>query len=141
MSKRKPEAKLKKSAIVAANANDSPPLQKQPMPIAASQPLQATESQVRIEPAGWVCSAAPLQSILQATQQAGIALPSACRNGTCRTCLSQLVSGEIGYLIEWPGVSSEERQQGLFLPCVACARSDIVIDQPIARRSSEFNVT
>jgi len=141
MSKRKPEAKLEKSAIVAANAYGSSPLQKHPMPTAASQPPQATEVQVRIEPAGWVCTAAPLQSILQATQQAGIELPSSCRNGTCRTCLSQLVSGEIGYLIQWPGVSAEERQQGLFLPCVACARSDIVIDQPIAHRSSEFNVT
>jgi ferredoxin len=102
---------------------------------------QTTDRQVRIEPAGWVCTASPAQSILQATQQAGIELPSSCRNGTCRTCLSQLISGDIRYLIAWPGVSAEEKHDGLFLPCVACAQSDIVMEQALAHRSSETNVT
>jgi len=90
---------------------------------------------------GWVATATPEQTILQAALQAHIELPSACRNGTCRSCLSTLLSGEIRYLIDWPGVSTEERQEGLFLPCVACAATDIVLDQPLATRSSTLNVT
>lgn len=100
-----------------------------------------TAPTVRIEPMGWLAPAPSDLSILQAALRAGIELPNACRNGTCRSCLSRLLSGEIRYLIEWPGVSLEEKREGLFLPCVACAQTDIVIEQPLASRSSKLNVT
>lgn len=90
---------------------------------------------------GWLVSAPADKSVLQAALQADITLPNACRNGTCRNCISQLISGEIRYLIEWPGVSQEEKREGLFLPCVACAQTEIVMQQPLASRSSKLNVT
>jgi ferredoxin len=65
-------------------------------------------------------------------QDAGIDLPSSCRNGTCRTCLSRLRSGQIDYVVDWPGVSTEEKEAGYFLPCVAQPRSELEIEaQPV----------
>ncbi|WP_294767805.1 2Fe-2S iron-sulfur cluster-binding protein [uncultured Rhodoferax sp.] len=88
--------------------------------------------QVRLEPDGWAFVCAPGQSVLEAGLAAGVEMESSCRNGTCRTCLCRLVQGEVAYRIDWPGVSAEERAEGWFLPCVAEARSDLVVDQPMA---------
>lgn len=73
-------------------------------------------------------------SLLLAAESAGLILPSSCRNGTCRTCLCKLLSGGVRYLIEWPGVSADERREGWILPCVAVALSDVVLEVPAARQ-------
>lgn len=91
-----------------------------------------TAFQVRIAPDGWVFAATSAQSVLQAALAAGVELESSCRNGTCRTCLCRLVQGTVAYPMAWPGVSTEEQAEGWFLPCVAQARSDLVVDQPMA---------
>jgi ferredoxin len=52
---------------------------------------------------------------------------SSCRNGTCRTCICRLVIGRIEYEIEWPGLSAEEKRDGLVLPCVARPLTDVVL--------------
>ncbi|MEJ6006822.1 2Fe-2S iron-sulfur cluster-binding protein [Paucibacter sp. AS339] len=67
------------------------------------------------------------QTILKAALQAGVGLLSSCRNGTCRACRCRLLAGEIHYLIEWPGLSAEEKAEGWILPCVAQARSDLLL--------------
>ena len=72
------------------------------------------------------------RSLLLAAQDAGIELPSSCRNGTCRTCLARVVEGTAEHRIEWPGVTREERAEGWILPCIAEARSDLVIEAPLA---------
>ena len=68
------------------------------------------------------------QPLLVAAEAAGIALPSSCRNGTCRTCISRLAQGEVRYRIEWPGLLPEEKQAGWILPCVAYPASDVVVE-------------
>ncbi|MGY4827487.1 2Fe-2S iron-sulfur cluster-binding protein [Sphaerotilaceae bacterium SBD11-9] len=73
------------------------------------------------------------QSLLQSAREAGIVLPSACRNGTCRECLCRLVEGRVSYAIAWPGLSADEKREGFILPCVARAESDLLIDAPRAR--------
>lgn len=65
--------------------------------------------------------------LLLAAQHSGISMTSSCRNGTCRACLCFLVSGSVTYSIAWPGVSADEKRDGLVLPCVACAASDVVL--------------
>jgi hypothetical protein len=40
-----------------------------------------------------------------------------------------LVSGEVTYTIEWPGLTPEEKAQGYVLPCVARPTSNVVLDQ------------
>jgi ferredoxin len=84
---------------------------------------------VTVQPEGWAFEARPDQSVLEAALAAGVPLPSSCRNGTCRTCLCRLVSGRIHYRIDWPGVSLEEKAEGLVLPCVACADSPLTLER------------
>ncbi len=67
-------------------------------------------------------------TLLQAAEHAGIALPSSCRAGTCRTCRCRLLSGSIAWTIPWPGLSPDEKKEGWILPCVACARSDLTLE-------------
>jgi ferredoxin len=61
------------------------------------------------------------QTVLAAAEQAGVAWPSSCRNGSCRTCLSRLLSGQVQHTIAWPSLSPDERAEGYVLPCVAHA--------------------
>ena len=69
----------------------------------------------------------PLLQAAEAAGLEGLQMESSCRNGTCRTCMCQLVSGEVMYRIDWPGLSREEKQDGCILPCVAYPLSDVVI--------------
>ena len=84
---------------------------------------------VRLKPSGVWFSAPAALSLLAAAEQAGLELQdSSCRNGTCRTCICRLVSGQVVYRIDWPGLSLDEKREGFILPCVAYAASDLVID-------------
>ncbi|NHZ34203.1 2Fe-2S iron-sulfur cluster-binding protein [Massilia rubra] len=88
---------------------------------------------ITVQPGGWRFEAEAGSSLLAAAEAAGVILPSSCRNGTCRTCLCRIVEGEISYLIDWPGLSLDEKRAGDVLPCVAVARSDLVLLAPAAR--------
>ncbi len=74
-------------------------------------------------------------TLLEAAELSRVELPSSCRNGTCRTCLCKLVSGEVAYTVEWPGLSAEEKTEGYVLPCVARPTSNVVLEQSQARAS------
>jgi ferredoxin len=66
--------------------------------------------------------------LLQSAAEAGFALASSCRNGTCRACLRPLHSGQVRYRIAWPGLLPEEKASGAWvLPCVAFPESDVVL--------------
>jgi len=77
------------------------------------------------EPDGQQFDAWREQSLLLSLEQGGIDWPSSCRNGTCRTCIGQLVEGQVRYEMEWPGLSAEEKAAGCVLPCVAYPCSDL----------------
>ncbi len=68
--------------------------------------------------------------VLLSAQAAGVTMPSSCRNGTCRACMQRLVSGQVSYRIEWPGLLAEEKAEGWFLPCVAYPDTDLVLLAP-----------
>ena len=89
-----------------------------------------------IEPGGHFVAVQDGASLLEAALRAGLSLPRSCRNGTCRACMCRLVDGEIGYRVEWPGLTAEEKAEGWILPCVALARSDVTIEQPDAREAA-----
>ena len=65
--------------------------------------------------------------LLIAADAAGLRWLSSCRNGSCRTCICKVLDGTIGYRIEWPGLSREEKQEGYILPCVAYPQSDLTL--------------
>jgi ferredoxin len=79
----------------------------------------------RLEAEGQQVDAWTEQPLLISLEQGGVDWPSSCRNGTCRTCLTQLASGEVRYEIDWPGLSAEEKIEGYILPCVAFPCSDL----------------
>jgi ferredoxin len=86
-----------------------------------------------IEPAHLTCHVAPGQSLLEAALVEGIHMSRSCRNGTCRACLCRVASGQVQYRIEWPGLSPDEKDEGLVLPCVALPMGDVVLYAPSAR--------
>ena len=88
---------------------------------------------VRFEPGGEEFTVAADEPLLRAAEKAGIPVPSACRNGTCRTCMCQLKSGQVRYHIQWPGLLPEEKAEGWILPCIARACSDLVLSRPRRR--------
>ncbi len=67
--------------------------------------------------------------LLQSMEEGGVDWPSSCRNGTCRTCIGQLVSGTVRYTMDWPGLTKEEKEEGYVLPCVAHPCSDVVLKE------------
>lgn len=87
---------------------------------------------VRIVPQGWSFEATDDSTLFQSARAAGIRLPTSCRNGTCRACMSQLRSGSVAYRIERPGLTREERDEGWILPCVAKPTSELELDVPEA---------
>ena len=87
---------------------------------------------VRLEPSGLDFETDAGTTLLKAAEAAGIELPSSCRNGTCRTCICLRLAGETRHIIEWPGLSAEEKAEGWILPCVAEALDDLTLDAPKA---------
>jgi ferredoxin len=87
---------------------------------------------VKVQPAGLQYDVEGDLTLLEAAEMSRVQLPSSCRNGTCRTCICKLLSGEVTYTVEWPGLSAEEKAEGLVLPCVAKPLSDVVLDQAAA---------
>ena len=96
--------------------------------------MSSTIHTISLEPGGESFPADEAASLLRAAESAGLDLPSSCRNGTCRTCICRLRSGQVAYLVEWPGLSADEKREGWILPCVAVARSSLVLEAPLARR-------
>ena len=88
---------------------------------------------VKVEPTGLQYDVEGDLTLLEAAEMSRIELPSSCRNGTCRTCLCRLVSGEVAYTIDWPGLSAEEKAEGYVLPCVARPTTHVVLEQALAR--------
>ncbi len=86
--------------------------------------------EVEIQPARLRFMARTDESLLASAMRAGLAMPSSCRNGSCRACISRLDRGTVRYLIEWPGLSAEEKRDGFILPCVAQPTSELVIALP-----------
>jgi len=96
----------------------------------------STTCTITLQPADLRFQALAGAAVLVAAEAAGISLPSSCRNGTCRTCICRLAKGSVRYLVQWPGLSAEERRDGFVLPCVAVPLSDLTLHAPLARRAA-----
>ena len=101
-----------------------------------ASPLKPAENVVRIyratfihplEPEGQIVDVRSDLPLLQSAEAAGLQAESSCRNGTCRSCICQLLSGQVAYRIAWPGLSPDEKREGYILPCVAYPASDVVV--------------
>ena len=106
-----------------------------PLPVTRSRIKQTVQNPAnavftaRLEPGGGAFDASASLPLLQSAELAGLTrLANSCRNGTCRRCICRLLSGQVTYRIDWPGLSLEEKRSGYILPCVAYPASDVVID-------------
>jgi ferredoxin len=90
--------------------------------------MPAASFTVTIAPENLQFQADSDKTILQSAERSQIYPKSSCRNGTCRTCISTLISGNIHYNIDWPGLSADEKRAGLILPCCAHPMSDLAIE-------------
>ena len=73
----------------------------------------------------------PLLQAAELAMMPDLKMESSCRNGTCRTCICQLLQGQVAYRIDWPGLSLDEKREGFILPCVAYPMSDVMLVLPI----------
>ena len=80
-----------------------------------------------IQPDGQSFDAWPEQSLLDSMEQGGIAWPSSCRSGICRTCICKVVEGQVHYDAGESSLSPEEQQEGWALPCMARPVGDVVL--------------
>lgn len=102
--------------------------------------MTMAQARIRVMPGGFEFEAEAAidvdegsgQPLLLAGEAAGIEMPSSCRNGTCRTCICRVVEGTVRHLVEWPGLSAEEKAEGWILPCVAVALDDVTLEAPLA---------
>lgn len=72
--------------------------------------------------------------ILDLAEEVGIDISRGCSSGTCGTCLSRLISGEISYPDPLPaGLDDELVEGGYILPCIMVASTacDIEINPPL----------
>ena len=81
---------------------------------------------VTIEPSGHQFNTDSGESILEAAERQGVALPYGCRNGLCGSCAGELISGSVEYPAEFLE-SMEGEPETHCLPCQASATSDIVL--------------
>lgn len=102
--------------------------------MANAPPSPVVVHAVLLQPSGWTFDARADEVLLRAAARAGIRMPSSCRNGTCRACMCYLDEGRVGYIVERPGLSTDEKEEGWILPCVARAVSDLRIDAPGVER-------
>ena len=73
----------------------------------------------------------PGETVLAAALRADVDVPYSCRNGTCRTCLSRVLSGEIGHDPAYADellIEEHEDAAGYRLLCSSLAYSDSVVD-------------
>jgi len=92
---------------------------------------QRTVHPVRIVPQGWTFDAAADRTLFESARAAGIRLPTSCRNGACRACMSRLRDGAVAYGNR-PGLTREERDEGWVLPCIARPTCALELEVPEA---------
>jgi ferredoxin-NADP reductase len=66
------------------------------------------------------------QTLLDAAEGAGAAIPSLCRSGVCGTCRTRLVAGDAHCSSD--ALDAGDREAGYVLPCVTWARGDCTLE-------------
>ncbi|HEU4733032.1 MAG TPA: ferric reductase-like transmembrane domain-containing protein [Kofleriaceae bacterium] len=96
-----------------------------PPPIA---PAGAGEgASVRFQRAGKSAELSPELTVLEAAEDAGVAIPFECRSGICGQCKTRLVSGTVTMEVQ-DALTAADRSRRLILACQARAVGDVVVD-------------
>ncbi len=76
--------------------------------------------------------AEPDETILDAAERAGIGLTHSCRSGTCRACITHVLSGCIEHdpeYVAYLSIDADEVAAGYRLLCSSLACSDAVLER------------
>ncbi len=123
------------AAVAASRAGASPvaapaavPAQAAARPelVAVRRAAPAAAPSLRLARSGKTAPAPPDQSLLEAAESAEVEIPNLCRSGTCGTCRTRLVSGEVDCTADV--MDDDDRRGGYVFPCVAWAKSDCVLE-------------
>jgi len=98
-------------------------------PAAAQAPAAATGTEtvsVRFASSGVTVSAPASQTLLEAAEDAGVDVPSACRSGVCQTCRTRLTSGTADCRSDV--LDPDDRGAGFILPCVTWPTGDCELE-------------
>jgi len=85
------------------------------------------ETAIVFRRAGRTVDAAAGRTVLEAAEDAGVAIPFECRAGICGQCKTPLVSGRVAMDVQ-DALSRADRARGLILACQARALQPIEID-------------
>jgi len=91
----------------------------------ASRPAGAGAT-LTLRQTGVTVAVTPRQTLLDAADAAGAAIPSSCRAGVCMTCRTRLLEGAVDCSSD--SLDDEDRAQGYILPCVAWAKGNCALD-------------
>ncbi len=93
----------------------------------AGGPLPTGDTAIVFRRAGRAVEAAPGRTVLEAAEDAGVAIPFECRSGICGQCKTPLVSGRVTMDVQ-DALSAADRARGLILACQARALQPIEVD-------------
>jgi ferredoxin-NADP reductase len=68
----------------------------------------------------------PGQTLLEAAEAGGVAVPSLCRAGVCGTCRISVTEGDVA--CDSAALDADDREKGFVFACVSTAQSDCVVD-------------
>jgi ferredoxin-NADP reductase len=99
------------------------------LPTSAQSESAAPETGVAVEfvRSGKTCTVRSGQTLLQAAEEQGVAIPSFCRQGQCGTCKTKLLGGHVRMDAE-EGLDAESRARGFVLTCVGHADGAVRLD-------------
>ena len=63
-------------------------------------------------------------TLLEAAEEAGVVMDSGCRSGSCGTCLTAILNGDVEYIEEPDG----EVERGSCLPCIAIPKKNLILN-------------
>ena len=72
------------------------------------------------------------ETILEAAENAGIILAYSCRSGTCRSCMTRVLSGVAEHDPEYAdelNIDRDEIADGYCLLCSSLAHSDLILEK------------
>ena len=73
------------------------------------------------------CTISPDKTVLESSENNGVLIPSGCRQGSCGTCATRLLKGNV-HMEYAEALNDDLRAQGYILPCVSRPLSDITLD-------------
>jgi len=95
-------------------------------PVAPALSHRNPTHEVRFTRSGTSERIAETQTLLEAAESCGAAIPSLCRAGICGTCRTRVAEGDIECASKM--LDEQDRRDGFVLACVSHLKSDCVVD-------------